>query len=105
MRKIKRFAATALSLCMVASIMSGCGGAAPATGGDTGAATDTAAPAADAGTKTDAPAASDSGSSAGTINVWAFTDEVPGMIEKFKETHPDFAYDINPVIIATTEGA
>ena len=114
MRKIKRFAATALSLCMVASIMSGCGGAAPATGGDTGAATETKeaaetkeaeAPAADAGTKTDAPAASDSGSSAGTINVWAFTDEVPGMIEKFKETHPDFAYDINPVIIATTEGA
>ena len=42
---------------------------------------------------------------AGTINVWAFTDEVPKMIEKFKETHPDFAYDINPTIIATTDGA
>ena len=40
-----------------------------------------------------------------TINVWAFTDEVPGMIEKFKETNPDFNYDINTTIIATTDGA
>ena len=39
------------------------------------------------------------------INVWAFTDEVPGMIEKFKEAHPDFGYEINSTIIATTEGA
>ena len=39
------------------------------------------------------------------INVWAFTDEVPGMIEKFKETNPDFNYDINTTIIATTDGA
>jgi hypothetical protein len=27
------------------------------------------------------------------------------MIEKFKESHPDFKYDINPTIIATTDGA
>ena len=40
-----------------------------------------------------------------TINVWSFTDEVPNMIAKFKETHPDFPYEINPTIIATTDGA
>lgn len=40
-----------------------------------------------------------------TINVWAFTDEVPGMIDKFKEANPDFDYDINTTIIATTDGA
>ena len=40
-----------------------------------------------------------------TINIWAFTDEVPGMIEKYKEAHPDFDYELNTTIIATTDGA
>ncbi len=39
------------------------------------------------------------------INVWSFTDEVPNMIEKYKEAHPDFDYEINTTIIATTDGA
>ena len=38
------------------------------------------------------------------LNVWAFTDEVPGMIDKFVATHPDFDYEIKTTIIATTEG-
>lgn len=39
------------------------------------------------------------------INVWSFTDEVPKMIEKFKELNPDFDYEIKTTIIATTDGA
>lgn len=39
------------------------------------------------------------------INLWSFTDEVPKMIEKYKELHPDFPYEIKTTIIATTEGA
>jgi len=39
------------------------------------------------------------------INVWAFTDEVPKMIDKYVATHPDFDYKINTTIIATTDGA
>ena len=39
------------------------------------------------------------------INVYAFTDEVPKMLEKFKEFNPDFPYEIKTTIIATTEGA
>lgn len=39
------------------------------------------------------------------INVYAFTEEVPNMINKFVETHPDFGCKINPTIIATTDGA
>lgn len=39
------------------------------------------------------------------INVWSFTDEVPRMVNRYKEMHPDFAYDFNVTIIATTEGA
>ncbi len=38
------------------------------------------------------------------INVYAFTDEVPGMIEKYKATHPDFDYEIKTTIVATTDG-
>ena len=41
-----------------------------------------------------------------TLNIWAFTDEVPGMVEKYLELHPDFAakYQIKTTIIATTDG-
>lgn len=53
----------------------------------------------------DAKEDSSSNGKNGTINVYAFTDEVPKMIDKFAETHPDFGYDINATIIATTDGA
>ena len=40
------------------------------------------------------------------INVMAFTDEVPGMITKYFEAHPDLAekFDVNTTITATTDG-
>ncbi len=40
------------------------------------------------------------------INLWTFTDEVPKMVEKFMELHPDFAemYEVVPTIVATTNG-
>ena len=48
---------------------------------------------------------SSSSSSSKTINLWSFTDEVPTMVEKFLEEHPDFGYDVKTTIIATTDGA
>lgn len=39
------------------------------------------------------------------INLWSFTDEVPKMLERYKELHPDFDYEIKSTIIATTDGA
>ena len=39
------------------------------------------------------------------INLWSFTDEVPRMVERYKEMHPDFAYDFSTTVITTTEGA
>ncbi|MCQ2533337.1 MAG: ABC transporter substrate-binding protein [Clostridia bacterium] len=39
------------------------------------------------------------------LNVWAFTNEVPDMIKRYKELHPEFDYEIKETIIATTEGA
>lgn len=78
---MKRLIATALCAVMVMGTMTGCGN--NATSG---------------GAATDDP-------SVKTINVWAFTDEVPKMIEKYKATHSDFDYEINTTIIATTDGA
>ncbi len=42
-----------------------------------------------------------------TINLWAFTDEVPKMVARYLELNPDFAakYDVKTTIIATTDGA
>lgn len=40
-----------------------------------------------------------------TLNLWTFTDEVPKMLDKFKELNPDFKLEIKPTIIATTDGA
>lgn len=53
-------------------------------------------------------AATTAGSAGKTVlNVWSFTDEVPKMIEKYLEMHPDFAekYELKTTIIATTDGA
>ena len=41
----------------------------------------------------------------GVIKVYAFTDEVPSMMDRFLEAHPDFNYQIESTIIATTDGA
>ena len=40
------------------------------------------------------------------LNIWAFTDEVPNMINRFMELHPEFAekYELKVTIIATTDG-
>jgi ABC-type glycerol-3-phosphate transport system substrate-binding protein len=36
------------------------------------------------------------------INLWSFTDEIPGMVEKFQSTHPELNFELNTTIIATT---
>ena len=42
-----------------------------------------------------------------TVNLWSFTDEIPGMMTKYLEAHPEMAekYEVNTTIIATTDGA
>ena len=51
-----------------------------------------------------APMASADGKT--VINVMSFTDEVPKMIDRYLELHPDFAdkYEVKTTIIATTDG-
>lgn len=61
--------------------------------------------------QTGGSAGSGSGSGSGdgkeTINLWTFTDEIPGMVDVFLKNNPDFAakYEVKSTIIATTEGA
>lgn len=105
---MKKLVACMLCGCMVASLLTGCGGGdQPAAGsGDSGsAATEESAPAAEESSSDSGSESASSGGGSGTINVWAFTDEVPGMIEKYIEAHPEFGYQINTTIIATTDGA
>ena len=97
---MKKLAVSILCACMVSSMLIGCGGGSGSTA--TSEVTDNEV--ADNGDGETAEGGSSKDSSH-TINVWAFTDEVPGMIEKYIETHPDFGYDINTTIIATTDGA
>ncbi|MBO5164880.1 MAG: carbohydrate ABC transporter substrate-binding protein [Ruminococcus sp.] len=61
----------------------------------------------DSGSSADGGGSSSSGKGGKeTINVWAFTDEVPGMIKKYIELHPEFGekYTIKETIIPTTDG-
>ena len=55
------------------------------------------------GTETEGTASE--GSDKIAINVQAFTDEVPGMLQKFLDTHPEYGdkYYMNEVITATTD--
>lgn len=102
----KKALAIVLTGMMAASLLSGCGGSAPAAPAAPAPAAEekkeeAEAPAAEA-PAAEAPAAA---GEKGVINLWTFTDEVPGMVNKYIETHPDFGWTVNPTIIATTEGA
>lgn len=94
----RKILASLLCLSMVATTFAGCGSA---SGDGAAPATSDAAPAASADGGAAAPAASGDN----VINLWSFTDEIPGMVDKYIETHPDFGYTVNTTIIATTDGA
>lgn len=65
------------------------------------------APADSSGTASTDASSTAAGGDKTTLNVWSFTDEVPNMIQKYLDTHPEFAekYEISTTIIATTDGA
>ncbi|MCR5451044.1 MAG: ABC transporter substrate-binding protein [Lachnospiraceae bacterium] len=91
----KKILSLLLTGVLAVSSLAGCGGSS-SEGTSTDSETATESETADGG---------DSDSGKKKINLWAFTDEVPGMIQKYIEAHPDFPYEINSTIIATTDGA
>ena len=97
---MKKLIAMLLALVMVLGLAACGGSSAPAA---------TQAPAAPAATEAPAaPAAPEAPADTGKIkvNLWSFTDEIPGMVTKYMEAHPEAAekYEINTTIIATTDG-
>ena len=100
----KKLLSILLSAAMTATLLAGCGSsAAPAEAPAAEEATaEEAAPADDAAVE-EAPDAAATGDN--VINLYSFTDEVPKMVDKFIETHPDFGYTVNSTIVATTDGA
>ena len=103
-KRTMKIMALLLSLVMVMSMLAGCGSKpADAPAED--------APAADAPTEDGDAAATEGGDTASagkeTINLWSFTDEIPNMVDRYLELHPEFAekYEVATTIIATTEGA
>lgn len=92
---MKRLIATALCAMMLVGTLAGCGGnnaSAPSSGNNsTSSGGEVQTPSDDASIK--------------EINVWAFTDEVPNMIQKYLDEHSDLGMKLNTTIIATTDGA
>ena len=103
---MKKFMACALSVCMVAATLVGCdgnnnGGAVVDNGGNGG----------DGAVVVDNNNNGGDGDGAASgktvINLWAFTDEIPKMVDYYVSSHPDFAakYDVKSTIVATDGGA
>lgn len=103
----KKVLAAILAGTLGATMLAGCGGSSSASSGDSASA---ASESSDSAEETGAEEAGESakpasGGDQGTIHLWAFTDEVPGMVEKYIADHPDFPYTVDSTIIATTDGA
>lgn len=102
---MKKRVLSALAAVAMLSSMTACGGTEPSSS------TPDAAKPADS--SSDTPAAdngdnSDSGSGdQKTINLWSFTDEVPGMMDSYIKDHPDFAakYKVQKTVKNTDNGA
>lgn len=92
---MKKVIAALLCTSMIAASLIGCGNSGTTTGGNATAPDETASTGETTST----------GGGSKVINVWSFTDEVPMMIEKYIELHPEFDYEIKTTIIATTDGA
>ena len=99
----KKLLSALLSVAMVSALLAGCGNTAAPVADAPADAPAAEAPAADAATEDAAPAAAADGDN--VINLWSFTDEIPGMVDKFLEANPDFGYTVTATIIATTDGA
>jgi ABC-type glycerol-3-phosphate transport system substrate-binding protein len=102
---MKKVLSAVAAVAMLAS-MTACGGATsePASTPDTAKPADTASQSDDSGdSSSDAAPSGDQK----VINLWSFTEEVPGMAEAYAKDHPDFAakYKISKTVKATDNGA
>ncbi|MDD6401819.1 MAG: ABC transporter substrate-binding protein [Lachnospiraceae bacterium] len=105
----KKLLAGFLGACMMTTLLAGCGSDNKSTESTTAKDT-TEAKKDDATEATEATGDAETTETAATgdgevVNVYAFTDEVPNMIKKYIELHPDCGFTIKETIVATTDGA
>lgn len=102
---MKRIVAISLACVLVLTLaLTGCSQpAAPAASSDAAAPSEAAA-SSEAASSAAAPAVTDD-ASVKVVNLWSFTDEIPKMMTKYKELHPEFTLEVKPTIVATTDGA
>ena len=99
---MKRIVALTLCLLLMAAVVfTGCAKETPA---EEPAPADSEAPADETPAEEPAEGVTDD-PDVSVLNLWSFTDEVPNMMEKYAELNPDFALEVQPTIIATTDGA
>lgn len=101
----KRILAGLMGACMMTTMFAGCGDKKEDKTTEAKTEETTEAAATDDATTTEAAADDDAnaGGEKGVINLYAFTDEVPKMIERYIELHPEFGYTLNATIIPTTD--
>lgn len=101
---MKKVIASVLSLAMIAALATGCTSTSTNESGST---TATAGNSAESGASAATEGADTGSGDKEVINLWAFTDEVPNMVAKYIELHPEFGekYDVKTTVIATTDGA
>lgn len=96
----KKLFSVLLCVCMVVTMFAGCGGDDSQAGSGNAAGTEATGGETTGGEVT----GGDVASGKEVIRVMSFTDEVPNMIQKYLDTHPEFPYTIETVIVATTDG-
>ncbi|THF75733.1 ABC transporter substrate-binding protein [Cohnella fermenti] len=97
---MKRILAVTTTALVMASALSACGGNSNSS--------DNASSGSGASANSSASTSEVSSNGSGekvTVNLWAFTDEIPNMEAKFLETHPDLNVEFKNTVIATTDGA
>jgi hypothetical protein len=90
MKKLMRALSLAMAAMLIMSVVAACGSGSAGAGASVANEGEVATVAANPDVK--------------VINLWSFTDEVPGMLEDYKLLHPDLPYEFKTTIIATTDG-
>ncbi|MBB6637130.1 ABC transporter substrate-binding protein [Cohnella thailandensis] len=99
---MKRILAVTTTALVMASALSACGGNSNSSNDASSSPSESASASASASTS---EVSSNGSGEKVTINLWAFTDEIPNMEAKFIQTHPDLNVEFKNTVIATTDGA
>ena len=105
MKRNIRLVATVLALILCLVPFAGCTGSQPAAESSAAAPAPAPAESAKVDEAANEPAADVAASDVTSINLWSFTEEVPGMMANFKASKYAPTYEIKTTVVATDNGA